>query len=441
MDSEAPSGQNHAGQPAQCWSLLKRFAFLFFFVYFGLYGLLTQIFGGLFPIPNVDIPDPGTLWPMRQIIFWAAAHIFRVTQPLVYSDSGSGDKTFDYVEAFCLAIIATIAAVIWSALDRKRPNYVTLCKWFRLYIRFALASEMFLYGMDKVIPLQMPFPFLAKLLEPFGNFSRMGVLWSSIGASPAYEIFGGCAEMFGGILLIFPRTSMFGALVCLADLTQVFTLNMTYDVPVKLFSFHLILMAFFLLAPELPRLANFFFLHRAAYPSTQPPLFTTRRANRFAVAAQIVFGILLVASNVYTNVKARHTYGEARTKSPLYGIWNVDQLSIDGQLRSPLLTDYDRWRRVVFDFPDSVVFQRMDDSFAGFAATIDTNAKTISLTKRSDKNSKASLTYVRPSPDQLILDGAMDAHKVHMQLQLYDRNKFMLVNRGFHWIQEYPFNR
>jgi len=28
-----------------------------------------------------------------------------------------------------------------------------------------------------------------------------------------------------------------------------------------------------------------------------------------------------------------------------------------------------------------------------------------------------------------------------VQLQLWDRNKLLLVNRGFHWIQEYPFNR
>jgi len=41
----------------------------------------------------------------------------------------------------------------------------------------------------------------------------------------------------------------------------------------------------------------------------------------------------------------------------------------------------------------------------------------------------------------MILDGTMDGHAVHMQLQLVDRNKFVLVSRGFHWIQEYPYNR
>ncbi len=129
----------------------------------------------------------------------------------------------------------------------------------------------------------MPFPRLYTLMEPFGNMSPMGVLWASIGASPAYEIFAGCAEMLGGILLIVPRTTMLGALICLADMTQVFMLNMTYDVPVKLFSFHLILMSLFLLAPDVKRLLDMFFFNRPVQPSTQFPLFATPRANRIAV--------------------------------------------------------------------------------------------------------------------------------------------------------------
>jgi hypothetical protein len=39
------------------------------------------------------------------------------------------------------------------------------------------------------------------------------------------------------------------------------------------------------------------------------------------------------------------------------------------------------------------------------------------------------------------MDGRMDNHQVHMELQLTDRNSFLLVSRGFHWIQEAPFGR
>ncbi len=426
---------------ARHWSLTCRVAFRLCFAYFGLFCLATQIFGALFPIPKVDVPDPGTLWPMRQITLWAAAHIFHAKLPLVYTDSGSGDKTFDWVLVFCLLILAALATVIWSVLDRHRENYATLHKWFRVFIRFALASQLIVYGMDKAIPLQMPFPYLARFVESFREFSPMGVLWTSIGASPAYEIFAGCAEMLGGILLIFPRTTMLGALVALADMIQVFMLNMTYDVPVKLFSFHLILMSLFLLAPEFQRLADFFVRHRIVGPSTEAPLFSTSRTNRFALAAQIMLGLWMLGANAYGAWTDWHTFGGGRPRSPLYGIWTVDELSIDGQLRSPLLTDYDRWHRAVFDSPERMSFQRMDDSFARYGAAINANEKTLELTKDGDKNWKAHFTFERPAEDHLILDGNLDSHKIHMQLQLVDHSKFLLVSRGFHWIQEYPFNR
>jgi hypothetical protein len=440
MGTQPPIEQlQHEPQIAR-WSLASRVSFRFCFAYFGLYCLGTQIFTSLFPIPNVDIPDLSARWPLRQIIIWTAAHVFRAPTPLVYSYSGSADKTFDWVLVFCLLVFATLSTVLWSVFDSQRENYVTLYKWFRLFIRFSLAGQMLAYGMFKIIPLQMPFPFLARFVEPFGNFSPMGVLWYSIGASPAYETFTGCAEMLGGLLLLVPRTTLFGALICLADTVQVFMLNMTYDVPVKLLSFHLVLMALFLLAPDLPRLANLFFLNRPAGPSAEPQLFGTPRANRIALAVQILFGIWLVALGAYGGWTEWHTRGGGRAKSPLYGIWNVEQLWIDGQLRSPLLTDYDRWRRVIFDSPDRNTIQRMDDSLVRYSASFNLNDKTVALTK-NDKNWKANFTFQRVAPDQLTLDGEMDSHKLHMQLQLVDLSRFMLLNRGFHWIQEYPFNR
>jgi uncharacterized membrane protein YphA (DoxX/SURF4 family) len=348
---------------------------------------------------------------------------------------------FGWVLAFCALVIAVLATVIWSLLDRRRENYVGLHSLFRLFVRFALAGQMINYGMAKVIPLQMPYPVLTRLLQPFGTFSPMGVLWTSIGASPAYEIFAGCAEVVGGLLLIVPRTATFGALICLADMIQVFMLNMTYDVPVKLFAFHLILLACFLLAPDFPRLVSVLFLNRATVPSPQAQLFRAVRANRIALAGQIILGIWLVGMNAHIAREYWSIFGGGRPYSPLYGIWEVSRMSIDEQPRPLLLTDYSRWRRAIFDFPAQMAFQRMDDSFANYSASINLTDKTLALTMRGDKNWTANLTLQRPARDQLILDGRMDNHQVHIELQLADRNKFLLVRRGFHWIQEFPFNR
>jgi len=423
------------------WSLTSRIAFRFCLVYFGLYCVATQVITSLLPLPNVDIPDPASFWPASPIVLWTEAHILRIAKPIPYVETGSGDKTFDWGVMVCLLMVSALATALWSILDRRRESYDALYRWFRLFIRIALAGQMFIYGMDKAIPLQMPFPDLARLVEPFRDFSPASVLWYFVGASPAYEIFAGCAELLSGILLVFPRTAMLGALICLVDMTQVFMLNMTYDIPVKLLSFHLILLSLFLLAPEFRRLADFFFGNRSVGQSNQPQLFAARRANRIALAAQIVFGIWLLGMNVWGGVAAWHKYGGGSPKSALYGIWDVEELSIDGQTRSPLITDYGRWRRVVFDYPQTVVFQRMDDSFAWYGASIDTNARTIALSKGGDKKWKASLKYERPAGDQMLLDGTMDSHKVHMRLLLVDRSKLMLVSRGFHWIQESPFYR
>ncbi len=423
------------------WNPVLRIAFRFCLVYFGLFALTTQIVTAMFPLPGVDPPDPATLWPIRQLVFWVAAHVFQARLPLVYTGSGSGDKVFDWVLTFCLLTVGATATAIWSVLDRKRDNYTTLSKWFRLALRFALAGQMLAYGMAKFIPLQMPYPPLTRLLEPFHDFSPMGVLWASIGSSPAYEIFAGSAELLGGILLIFPRTAMLGALVCLADMIQVFMLNMTYDVPVKILSFHLALFSLFLLAPELRRLAAFFFSNRAVGPSTQPPLFETRRANRLATRAQVAFGLWLLAMNVYGSWTVWPLYGGGGPKPPLYGIWNVDELSLDGHLRPPLLTDYGRWRRLVFDVNNVAAFQRIDDSFARYVASVDTTNRKITLTRGGDKNWKASFNFERPVHDRLIVDGKIDGYTVQMKLRLVDRSKFLLVSRGFHWVQDLPFNR
>jgi hypothetical protein len=420
------------------WHMGPRVAFRFCFVYFGLFCLSTQIFGSLFPIPKFDIPDLSLL--LQPILFWTAARVFGAKLPLVYTGSGSGDKTFDWVLVFCLLVVAVVATGLWSLLDRKRTNYASLHKWFRVFIRFSLAGQMFSYGMAKVIPLQMPFPHLTQLLEPLGNFSPMGVLWSSIGSSRTYEIFAGSAETLTGCLLVFSRTTPLGALLGLFEMIDVFMLNMAYDVPVKLFSFHLILLNLFLLAPELPRLIDFFIRNRPVFPAPELELFDRPGRNRLAFWSQLGLGVWLLAMNLYGSSQMWFEYGGGREKSPLYGIWNVNRMSIDGHLRPPLLTDKDLWRNAIFDFPERMTVQRMNGEFAHYNVSFKMDAKTLELT-RNGKSAKSNLTFQQPSPGQLAFDGTLEGHKVHMQLQVVDSNQFLLVNRGFHWVQEYPFNR
>ena len=423
-------------EPLESWTRATRVAFRFCFAYFGLYSLATQIAGGLLLTPRFSFPSLGVLWPMREITLWSATHVFGITAGLEYAGN-SGDTAFYWVQTCWLLVVAVVVTGIWSDLDRKGERDVALYTWFRLFVRLALASQMLYYGMVKVIPTQFPAPSLITLVEPVGALSVTGLLWTSIGGSQWYQIFTGCAELLAGFLLLVPRTALLGALVCLADMTQVFVLNLTYDIGLKQFAFHLILMTMFLLAPDLERLANLFFRDCAVSAPTEPALWRTHRADRLALSAQILFGIYLLGMFTYISQSRWYAEGGGSPRSPLYGIWNVEQLSVDGQLRSPAdstSSDYDRrWRRVIFDTPGDMAFQRTDDSFAHYGISVDTASGVIALTRGTTWN--ARFTFDRPAPDRLILDGDMDGHRIHVRLQLVGLDTLRLLNSGFRWIR------
>jgi hypothetical protein len=317
-----------------------------------------------------------------------------------------------------------------------------LHKWFHLFLRFAAATTMVGYGMVKAFPLQMPAPNLTRLLERYGDFSPMGVLWYSVGASFPYERFAGSMELTAAVLLFVPRLSMLGAMVLVADSIQIFTLNMTYDIPVKLFSFHLIMIGLVLLAPEMRRLFAVLALNRGTGPSAMPPLVRGVTARRVLLGAQLLFGAYVMGSSFVEARTAFSTRGPAAPKPPLYGIWDVEKMTIDGVERAPLLTDYARWRRVVIQSAAGISFQRMDDTMLGYAATVDPAAHTVTLkTTPQDKAAAGSFTFQQPAPDTLLLNGELSGHRITLQTRLFDKNRFLLVSRGFNWIQERPFNR
>jgi hypothetical protein len=301
----------------------------------------------------------------------------------------------------------------------------------------ALAAQMFYYGMAKVVPSQFPPPSLVTLLQPIGYLSPSDLLWAFIGSSTAYQVFTGCAEVAAGLLLLTPRTSALGALIALVDMIQVFALNMAYDFGLKQISFHLILMSVFLLAPDLRRLANVLVLDRPTGASTQPRLFHSVEANRMALAAQVVFGVYLLA--MFTSLALRFyddEGGAGRPKSPLYGIWNVDSLAVDGDARPAALNDYDRrWRRVVFDSPTVMVFQRTDDSLARYGVTIDETSRSLELRKGASQSWRARFTYERPADNRLILEGRMDDRTIRVQLQRLELDTFRLLSNTFRWVR------
>jgi hypothetical protein len=415
--------------PQERWHPFTRTGFRFAFVYLLLYNLPFP----LSALPYVDKAAEfyNSFWTW--LVPRLARTAFNQEVPSVFN--GSGDRMFDYLLVACLLLISLVITVIWTLFDRKRLSYPTLYRWLNLYVRFSLGTAMIGYGAFKVISSQFPAPTLDRLMQSYGESSPMGLLWTFMGASEAYTMFVGFAEMISGILLFPRKTTTLGALMSIGVLSNVVALNFSYDVPVKLYSLHLLAMALFLLLPDLRRLANFFILNRPVDCVRVQPLFRRTLWHRGALVIASLFLIAVVGTSLYQSYDQRRNFQGQR--SPLYGVWEVEEFRL-GQ--STATASAPRWRRIIFDSPRRIAVQTTD-VLERYGSQLDQEKRTLTLRKREDPSWNTVLTYEQVSPEVITLAGALNGSEMTARLRRTDERKFLLTDRGFHWVNEFPFNR
>jgi hypothetical protein len=321
-----------AATPPAPWSpatrLGFRIAFLYFFcfIFFDSNGTLFQAF----PVVGGWIQDKLN-WPFNHLSEFTGQHLFHLTGIAAHwHPSESGDTTMNWIQNGLLFTFALAGGILWTVIAHLRNNprteYRTLHAWLRFVLRLTCAMFLVIYGMVKVFPLQMPPPSIAILNEPAGNMAPMTFLWNLIGLNPVYEIICGSAEVLGGILLFYRRTSLAGALFSTFVVTNVVLFNFCYDVPVKLFAVNLLLGCIFLALPDALSLCRFFWSHKPAAPTAAwvPP--ASRRAGRIAIlVTEIVFAAaFLVVQPIFMTIGWRHQQVALRTPSPLVGAWHLD---------------------------------------------------------------------------------------------------------------------
>jgi uncharacterized membrane protein YphA (DoxX/SURF4 family) len=394
----------------------------------------------VFPFPIGLLPR--TAWlaelinkPWEWAVSWFAQDVLGLADPST-ATTGSGDTTWAYVQLLLIAIVATLGTVVWSIVDRRRPAYPRLAAGAHVMLRYVLGLAMLFYGFAKILKSQFPDLAPGQLDQRFGDISPMGLLWKFMGYSTAYTVFAGLAEAVGGVLLLWRRTATLGALVVAAVMINVVMLNFCYDVPVKLYSVQLLIMAHVIALPR-ARAVMAAVLGRAA--AEQPP--RVRMARRWEHARLI--GKLVMLASMAWSVRDSFS-GPSRNAHvhELYGTWIVDAFLADGVERPPLTTDPDRWRAISAN-PTRLWISPMTGERRGIGLKVDAAARTIRVDIDGKPGDKAKQTetwnYTRPSSDHLVIDGVHGGRYLHVALHLAPES--LLLTRGFHWISEVPFNR
>jgi hypothetical protein len=419
------------------WSFPKRLAFRFACTYLVLFHLDWVLQG----VAGRVVDQFLYRRPMRGLSAWVAIHVFRLN-PAVLSRGWGGniDTPLYYIHNFDVLLIAAVTAIAWSLLDSKRREYRSLHSWVRILVRYSLAFSLFTYGFAKVFVTQMApvWLYLSRLVQPFGDKSPAGLLWAFVGYSAPYQIFSGIAEVVPALLLLFRRTTTLGALLASAVLLHVVMLNFLYDVDIKLFSLNLLLAAVFLAAPDLPKLTRFFvFNQRVDPPDASGPVFDNRwlritaNACKIGVVSLYLYGTI---SFYYHNSLFR----PPTARPALYGLYDVETFVRNGDERPPLTTDPARWKRVIIDYypPKVMQVQMMDESFRPYNVEYDKMGNSVTVFLGGDKTKKYVLECSRPDQDHILMEGKLANDSLAIRLKRIDPSKFLLLNRGFRWIQE-----
>lgn len=454
MDGERESAERQ-GAP---WSGPLRFAFRFFFIYLILY---------IFPSPLTYIPWAGAkldqFWTVlkRGAVVPVGRTVFGVD--ITVFPGGSGDTTYNYVELFVFAVAALLGAAVWALVDRRLRFGPALLSGLRVYVRYTLGLTLFTYGIVKIIKTQFPTPDAYRLSTEFGDLSPMGLLWAFMGYSYGYNLFAGLAEAGAGLLLFYRRTTLLGSIVGAGVMSNVVALNFFYDVPVKLFSAHLLLQCFFLMAPDFPRLMNLLVLNRPVAPSPRLSAFATPWLHWTWFGVKTAVLGLVVSFGAFQTAQSYFAFGGGARNLPITGLYRVETFVADGQERPPLTTDESRWRDVVigrvapWDGLGTFRVRTMTGGSEWFRFRYDEDGARITLVGVRQgpgrvpggtpgaggdaEPAEHEIVFSRAEDGALILEGNLNGRALRTVLRERPVQEFPLMNRGFRWINEYPFNR
>ena len=475
--SEAPEAE------AIRWPLVKRIAFRFALIYFLLYALpfpVTNLWGtftGLCAQFEVTARTEGWEWmaSVNEVFYgdpkdpddWGPYHGMwkwatrwgggLLGYEVIFQRTGSGDTAFALVKMILSLCLAAFLALVWSFFFRRKPAYPRLGRWLHLGVRWYLAFVLLSYGMIKFYAGQFSYPGLWRLMNPIGDTSPMGMVWTFMGLSKPYEVFSGIGETLAGLLLFSRRTSLLGSLVSIAVMTNVCMLNWMYDVPVKLFSTHLLLFSMLLTLPDAPRLWRVFFANREAAPARLR--LTDARWFNWAFG---IFGLVWVGTHLYVSHEngIKSLERRAVTYPQLYGIWEVEKHLRDGE--EVPRTDVTRWKRIAFDARERGWVASITDARTWFKFKEANDLATVSVSLMRGTGATTwdgwTLTHStkmvkgrHPAParmsdfrvrvdierEAMVVKGKWRGSRIEVHLL----KKTFTVQRGFHLVQELPFNR
>ncbi|MBS1746594.1 MAG: hypothetical protein JST21_10540 [Bacteroidetes bacterium] len=372
---------------------------------------------------------------LEKLVLWFGTTFLHIKDLHKITNTGSGDTTYDFVLVLAGVIFSFLVSLIILIADRKRPNYRQLYLFAIVIARYYVGFTMFTYGLAKIFNGQFPANGLSRLEEKVGDMSPMGMVWAFMGASRAYTFVSGLLEFTGGVLLLFRQTKTFGALFSMTVMLNVALLNFMYDVPVKIFSAHIVLLCVFILSYDWKILFNFFVLHR----------FEKLDYNKLRVKKkwlQVTLRVIkIVIILAILGISISQLWGTLDEKpAPMEGAYSVKSFVLNHDTIPVAYNSKDSigWSKMFVDYPGWISIQLNTDKKVWKQVKIDTLKKSFAM-DNLDSTSYAFFNY-NVRNDTVTFTGTIKKDTANIIFTRKQKKDYSLVNRGFHWVNEYPPN-
>lgn len=406
------------------WSAPQRVLFRLLFSYFGLFMLSNQ---------SIISQWIGLVW--EAILPWIASNVLGTELSTAVVNSGSGDGWYNFLLLFWLFFLSVAITIVWTVLDRDRPSYRRLLQFFVVAVRYYLVFQMIIYGFAKLTYSQFPELGYYRLMQPIGDASPMGLLWSFMGYSYGYNLFTGGAEVLGGYLLLFRRTTTLGALVVLGVMSNVMALNFFYDVPVKLLSVHLVLLSMLLLGLDARRLFRVFLSNKGVQAVAMPDLFEQRW---YVISKNIVKAGIIIAPVVLAIFLKQQRSVPGKTTA-MEGLYEVEVVVENGDtLLHPDLARIYPFSYLAVEPNGLAVTKREGSHLEWQRVALDTLGQKLIFEGDSKLD---TLMYSPTDSIRYWMQARIGADTLAWQMKRRRKSDFLLMRRGFHWTNENPYNR
>jgi hypothetical protein len=406
------------------------------FVFWGL--LNVAIYSFPFPFNwlfNADAFEKKYNQWQSDFFVWLNARFFHFElYPENWHMNGSSDTPPGYFYTFFFVVITGLITLWLFKSEKFKSKTTQIFPWLYFFARCYLFCNMVSYGFAKVIPNQFSEPPIHRMYQPLGHFSPVALLWNFMGSSKLYTIFGGLAEVLPALFLLSRRYTFLGALLIIPVMINIFMLNMSYDVCVKVHSFQLLFAAFLLIAPNLPALWNFFNLKPAA-PLVVKPIFTSQKNEKIFLVLTVVFLLFVFQKEVSENIERRVTEDKELVETKYYGGWVVESVNESGLTKD--------WYRVIFTSRNGFVINKKNGQVARYKLdykTVENKEYPVGIQDAYDEKAPKEFIKITQTDNKIFISGQMSGEDIELTAQ-FEKMNFLLKDRGFRWVSDVFYSR